>query len=122
MVALGAYELSGVDWRGLRTQPLSEPTNAALAFVFFVPPAILTLLAAMSFLVLRRRGWLLAAISQGVTVAVCLWLYSQYQPNYVYPIMVFGVIVILYLNVHDVRAAFQEAPRRLDGARTRDAA
>ncbi len=74
--------------------------------MFFVPPVILTLLAAMGFLVAAARGWLLAAISQGVVVAMGLWLYAEYEPIYVYPIMAYAVLVILYLNVHDVRAVF----------------
>jgi uncharacterized membrane protein YqhA len=60
----------------------------------------------LGFLLLRRRGWLLAAISQGAVVATGLWLYAAYEPVYVYPIMAYAVLMILYLNVHDVRAVF----------------
>ncbi len=59
---------------------------------------------------LRRKGWLLAAIGQGLSVAVCLWLYSELQPWYVYPIMAYCTLMILYLNSHDVRMMF--LPRR----------
>jgi hypothetical protein len=79
----------------------------AVAFILFVPSAVLTLLSALSFLVLRRRGWLLAAIGQGLGLAVCLWLYSRFQPWYVYPIMAYCTLMILYLNSHDVRVVFR---------------
>src|SRR5829696_1671702 len=47
-----------------------------------------------------------AAIAQGLSLAVSLWLYSWFQPNYVYPIMAYCVIMILYLNSREVRVAF----------------
>ncbi len=72
----------------------------------FVPSGILTLMSAFSFLFMRRRGWLLAAIAQGLSLAVSLWLYSWFQPSYVYPIMAYCVLMILYLNSHDVRVVF----------------
>ena len=122
IAALGAYEYSRVDWRRVlsaREVP-SRDVVEALAMVLFVPAVALTLLSALGFLLLRRRGWLLAAISQGAVVAVCLWLYVQYEPIYVYPIMAYAVLMILYLNVHDVRAVFypgsrkgSRAPRRM---------
>ena len=60
----------------------------------------------MSFLVLRRKGWLLAAIAQGLSLGCLLWLYTLFQPGYVYPIMAYCVLMILYLNSHDVRVVF----------------
>ena len=111
VVGLGAYEFLQVDWRRVRFE--EEPSRQvieAAAFVFFAPPVVLTLLSALSFLLLRRRGWLLAAIAQGLSVAVCLWLYSAFQPGYVYPIMAYCVLMILYLNSNDVRVVFH--PRR----------
>ncbi len=107
LVGLGAYEFLQVDWRRIDfdEQPSQQVIEAA-AFVLFAPPAVLTLLSALSFLLLRRKGWLLAAIAQGLSLAVCLWLYSQFQPVYVYPIMAYCVLMILYLNSHDVRVVF----------------
>ena len=110
LVGLGAHKVLQVDWRQVDIDRLSQQAIEAGAFVLFAPPAVLTLLSALSFLLLRRRGWLLAAIAQGLSVAVCLWLYSQFQPVYVYPIMAYCVLMILYLNSHDVRVVFH--PRR----------
>jgi uncharacterized MnhB-related membrane protein len=89
LVALGGYEFWQVDWRGIDPNNLSQRMVEALVYALFIPPAILTVLSAMSFLFLRRRGWLLAAIAQGVSLAVSLWLYTLFQPGYVYPIMAY---------------------------------
>jgi hypothetical protein len=110
IMGLGANEFTHVDWRQIDIDEPSRQTIEAGVFVLFAPPAVLTLLSALSFLLLRRKGWLLAAIAQGWSVAVCLWLYSQFQPLYVYPIMAYCVLMILYLNSHDVRMVFH--PRR----------
>lgn len=113
-LAFGAYELLRVDWRRIastRTVP-SRDVIETLAMLMFAPAVVLTLLAALGLLLLRRRGWLLAAISQGVAVATGLWIYATYEPLYVYPIMAYAVLMILYLNVHDVRAVFYPGARK----------
>jgi hypothetical protein len=111
LVALGAHEALQVDWRGLSSETAtSRPVIEALTLALFIPPAVMTLMSALGFLLLRRRGWLLAAISQGLSLGVCLWLYSQLQPWYVYPIMAYCILMILYLNSQDVRVVFH--PRR----------
>ncbi len=114
IAAYGAYELSRVDWRSVvaaREVPSGEVVDALL-LVLFAPAVVLTLLASLGFLLLQRRGWLLAAISQGAVVATGLWLYAAYGPVYVYPIMAYAVLMILYLNVHDVRAVFYPGDRK----------
>jgi hypothetical protein len=113
VAALAAYEFSRVDWRRVLSAQVvpSREVIEALALILFVPAVALTLLSALGFLLLRRRGWLLAAISQGLVVATCLWLYTEYEPVYVYPIMAYAVLMILYLNVHDVRAVFYPGDR-----------
>jgi ABC-type thiamin/hydroxymethylpyrimidine transport system permease subunit len=79
-------------------------------YALFIPSGILTLMSAFSFLVMRRKGWLLAAMAQGLSLAVSLWLYSWFQPGYVYPIMAYCVLMILYLNSNDVRVVFLSRP------------
>lgn len=118
IVALGGYEFFQLDWRALDLDDPSQREIEAAVFALLVPSAILTLMSAMSFLFLRRRGWLMAAIAQGLSLAVCLWLYTLFQPDYVYPIMAFCILMILYLNSHDVRVVFH--PRR-SAARHRSA-
>ena len=113
LAALGAYEFLRVDWRRFVAAREAPPENVveALALILLAPAAGLTLLAAMSLLLLRRRGWLMAAISQGLVVGTCLWLYVEYEPLYVYPIMAYAVLMILYLNVNDVRTVFYPGER-----------
>ncbi len=110
LVVLGAYEFLQIDWRGIEMQGRQHRAVEAAVFALFIPSAILTLLAAFSFLLLHQRGWLLAAIAQGLSLAVCLWLYALFQPGYVYPIMGYCVLMVLYLNSQEVRVVFQ--PRR----------
>ena len=120
LVALGAYEFAQVDWQRLDLEaPPPQAVIEVAAFAVFAPPAVLTLLSGLSFLLLRRRGWLLSAIAQGLSLAACLWLYTLFQPGYVYPIMAYCIVMILYLNSHDVRVVFRrgrEAEQGLGGA------
>lgn len=101
-----AYELSRVDWRQLDPESPSARAIGAATSLLFAPPAALALLAALGFLFMSRRGWILAALSQGASLAICLWLYSNSAPLYVYPVMVFCILMVLYLNSHDVRVVF----------------
>ncbi len=111
LAGLGAYEFTHVDLQRLRLDATpSRQVIEVLAFALFVPSAVLTLLSALSFLLLRRKGWVLAALGQGLNVAICLWLYTQLQPWYVYPVMAYCTLMILYLNSRDVRARLH--PRR----------
>ncbi len=111
LAGLGAYEFTHIDLQRVRLDATpSQQVIEVLAFALFVPSGVLTLLSALSFLLLRRKGWVLAAIGQGLSVAICLWLYTELQPWYVYPIMAYCTLMILYLNSHDVRMMFR--PRR----------
>ena len=111
LIALGTYEFVRVDWQRIELDATPPPQAIeVLTFVLFAPSAVLTLLSALSFLLLRRRGWILAALGQGLCLAVCLWFYSRLQPWYVYPLMAYSTLMILYLNSHDVRTRFY--PRR----------
>jgi hypothetical protein len=106
LVLIGARDFSQVYWRGLELGSRHYEAAEVAVYALFIPSGILTLMSAFSFLVMRRRGWLLAAIAQGLSLAVSLWLYSWFQPGYVYPIMAYCVLMILYLNSHDVRVVF----------------
>ena len=113
LVLIGAREFSQIYWRGLELGSRQYEAAEVAVYALFVPSGILTLMSAMSFLFMRRKGWLLAAIAQGLSLAVSLWLYSWFQPGYVYPIMAYCVLMILYLNSNDVRLVF--LPRRDSG-------
>jgi hypothetical protein len=83
--------------------------EAVIFIVFFFPPTVLTFLAGLSLLLLKRRGWLLAAIAQGLSLGICLFIYTNPEietQGYIYPIMVYCLVMILYLNSQDVRVVF----------------
>ena len=112
LVAIGGFEFFQVHWKGLNLEGSRHNDVEIAVYALFIPSGILTLMSAFSFLFMRRRGWLLAAIAQGLSLAVCLWLYSLFQPGYVYPIMGYCVLMILYLNSQDVRMVFQSRQSR----------
>jgi hypothetical protein len=70
--------------------------------VLFVPPAALMFVSGVWFL-LRRGGWVVASVSQGLCIGACLLLYLGSAPVFIYPIMAYCVLAILYLNSRDVR-------------------
>lgn len=108
-----AYELTRVDWRQVDLGAPSGQAVEAATSLLFAPPAVLAFLAGLGFLFLSRRGWILAALSQGASLAICLWLYSGPAPLYIYPVMVYCILMVLYLNSQDVRMVFhsgREAP------------
>ena len=119
LMGLGVYFFGRVDWdRALVTsgqgqihvQTIDEPLlklleQAALFAIFFLPSAVLLLLAGLSFLV-RRRGWLLATTAQSLILLVCLFAYPDPRPGFTYPFIAYCILMVLYLNSRSVRAAF----------------
>lgn len=91
---------SNVRMRGAVPEGLPE---AGYVTVFFGAPAALAVLAALVFFVLYRRGWLLAMMVQSLTLLACLGLYFRDDPAYIYPIMVYSVLMVLFLNSSEVR-------------------
>ena len=120
LASIGVYEFARVDWDQLvfeqhgsevTLQTESEQVAEAIVFiVFFFAPAVLMFLAGLSLLLLKRRGWLLAAIAQGLCLGVCLFIYTNPELNtqgYIYPIMIYCILMVLYLNSHEVRVVFR---------------
>jgi hypothetical protein len=117
LVGIGIYLFSSIDWDRLLALiddqvqtlpgPLENQLEQAILFViFFLPPAVLLLLAGLSFVFLRRRGWLLASVAQGVVLLACLFFYPDPRPGYTYPIIAYCILMVLYLNSQGVRAVF----------------
>ena len=120
LMGLGVYVFGRVDWdRALVTsgqgqihvQTIDESLlklleQAALFTIFFLPSAVLLLLAGLSFLVVRRRGWLLATTAQSLILLVCLFAYPDPRPGFAYPFIAYCILMVLYLNSRGVRAAF----------------
>ena len=80
--------------------------QAILFAIFFLPPAVLLLFAGLGFLLLRRRGWLLASVAQGLTLLACLFYYPDPRPGFTYPIIAYCILMVLYLNSQGVRVVF----------------
>jgi hypothetical protein len=135
LAGIGAYGIYKVDWQEIQQQIEAEATlppelaeaaeQAILVTLILALPAILAILAALGFFLLFRVGWLLAMIVQALTLLACLLLYGEWEavlyqePVFIYPVMLFCILMTLYLNSSDVRAAFQVKPRA--GARRREA-
>jgi hypothetical protein len=73
----------------------------------FALPLLLISLAAVSFLIGYRRGWHLAMIAQGIVLYASLTLYFSRNQAILYPIMIFSLIMIFYLNSPAVRQVFR---------------
>jgi hypothetical protein len=120
LVCIGVYLFATIDWDRVLTLsndqvqtlpdlpgPLEMQLEQAILFaVYFLPPAVLLLVAGLGFLLLRRRGWLLASIAQSVVLLVCLFSYPDPRPGFAYPIIAYCILMVLYLNSQDVRAVF----------------
>jgi len=46
-------------------------------------------------------------LAQGLNLALALLLYFGGRPAFVYPMMLYGVFMVLYLHQADVQAAFR---------------
>ncbi len=125
---IGAYNVYQVDWQQVQQQAettaslspeLVEAIRQTAAVVLLLgPPAVLALLAAFGFLFMLRVGWLLAMIVQALTLLACLLLYAEWEellpeePMFVYPVMLYCIVMVLYLNSSDIRVAFHVRRRR----------
>src|SRR5215208_8063834 len=121
LMGLGVYFFGRVDWdRALVTsgqgeidiqtidEPLLKLIEQAVQFaIFFLPSAVLLLLVGLSFLVFRRRGWLLASTAQSLILLACLFAYPDPRPGFAYPFIAYCILMVLYLNSRDVRTAVQ---------------
>jgi MFS family permease len=120
MVGIGVWLFSRFDWdRALRITsgsgkinvqtvegPWLEPLVQALLFaIYFLGPGILLLLAGLGFVLLRRRGWMLASVAQALIMLSCLFFYGDSRPWFAYPLIAYSILMILLLNSRSVRAA-----------------
>ena len=119
---ISAYSIYQIDWQQVQQQAETDGTlspelttaieHTAVTVFTLGPPAVLALLAALGFLFLFRIGWLLAMTVQVLTLLACLLLYSDWRPVsdwdpvFIYPVMLYCIVMVLYLNSSDVRAAF----------------
>lgn len=112
LVSVSLSKSTQINWQqAIRSESLSaQALEAAVISSMFIPLAVLAVIAALGMLWVFRIGWLLAMIAQALILLDCLALYFQQKPGFVYPIMLSGVILVLYLNSFDVRLAFHVRP------------
>jgi hypothetical protein len=116
MVGIGVWLFTGIDWDRVMAlanapetfpEPLAVQVARVIQYViYFLAPAILLLLAGLGFVLLRRRGWMLASVAQALTMMACLFFYGDSRPEFAYPIIAYCILMILYLNSQGVRAVF----------------
>jgi hypothetical protein len=119
LVGIGVLLLGGIEWdqvlditreqgqaraRTIDGPLLKELERAVLFVVYFVAPAVLSLLAGLGFVLLRRRGWMLASVAQALIMLVCLFFYGDSRPWFAYPLIAYSILMILLLNSRSVRA------------------
>jgi len=118
MVALGAWLYASIDWSMIMNvsnkpgqillntndkETLRQFERAAVFTIYFLGPVVLLLLASLGFVLLRRRGWMLASVAQALIMLACLFYYGAARPWFAYPIIAYCILMILLLNSRSVR-------------------
>src|SRR5829696_5904277 len=127
MVGFGVWLFSTIDWDRILTlaneqaqdlpKPLERQLEQAILYaIYFLPPAILLLLAGLGFVLLRHRGWMLASVAQALIMMACLFFYTDPRPWFAYPIL-----MILYLNSQGVRTVVHSRRMTPAGGRSETA-
>ena len=132
MVGLGVWLTTRVNWdralvltsgqgqvnvRSVEGPWLKALERSIVFDVYFLVPMILLLLAGLGFVLLRRRGWMLASVAQSLIMLACLFYYGDSRPWFAYPLIAYSILMILLLNSRSVRAVVHR--RRLTPAEAR---
>jgi hypothetical protein len=119
MVGLGVWLTTRVNWdravvltsgqgqvnvRSVEGPWLKALEQSLLFDIYFLVPMILLLLAGLGFVLLRRRGWMLASVAQSLIMLACLFYYGDSRPWFAYPLIAYCILMILFLNSRSVRA------------------
>lgn len=98
--------------------PTVSLTGALLASATLVM-GLVSLVSGVGILLLRQWAWLMAMIAQGINLAAELIDYTRGEANYLS--MLASVIIVLYLNMRDIRRALSAAQHHIDPASVRTA-
>jgi hypothetical protein len=92
---------------GAEIKKIATETDVGRYKSLFNPIGALIALSAIAYFFRFRSGWLVALLLEGVVLYVCLSLYfgNQFIPL-IYPIMLYGIFMVLFLNSGAVRKAF----------------
>ncbi len=97
----------GIDVRSVEGPWLKALEQSLLFDIYFLVPMILLLLAGLGFVLLRRRGWMLASVAQSLIMLACLFYYGDSRPWFAYPLIAYSILMILLLNSRSVRAVIR---------------
>lgn len=76
------------------------------------------LVSAVGVLFLLRAGWALAMLSQALIIVFGLIVYIDLGIDLLFPVMVFAIVLVFFLNSQRVRLGFQRRKRMVDSAQT----
>jgi hypothetical protein len=83
-------------------------TVSAEIFLTFTVLSILAGLAALGFFFLQQTGWLLAIVTQGVSLTIAIFIYFiGSHPLLAQITMAYCIFMVLYLNLLVIRSAFR---------------
>ncbi|GEM_PF-1371964 len=128
LVGAAVFTSAQIDWLA-ETAPLSMemPQDQILTLLssramdtlvvsgFYLFGAALAGAAGIGFFFLWRLGWLLAIFTQGMVLLVSLLFYFRWKPPVVYPVLLYSIILVLYLNSFGVQAVFHDRAQRRAG-------
>jgi len=86
--------------------------------LLIVLQGLLAISSGLGLLRVQPAAWVIAMSVQGIQLLVALILYFTHKPGYVYPIMAYGVLMVLYLRYSPVADAFMEQRPQVQERRT----
>lgn len=92
--------IKGVDYIPL---PLVESISSAIILIAI---GGLMILVSLALIGLYRWAWLVSMSLQGLGLFLGIVNYMRHHPNYIG--MVLGILIVFYLNLDEVQAAFQD--------------
>jgi small-conductance mechanosensitive channel len=111
LLGFGIYLVQTSGWeqqvtfaRAFKFMPFAM-VDSMVSGVVTVCLALLGVIIALALLGMRSWAWLAAICLQGVGLASALYAFFRDRPNYFG--MLIGILLVLYLNQHEVRAAFR---------------
>jgi len=108
LLGLAAYHITLADF-SLVLSPFDlilEHPNEFMGISYGVLGA-LGIFASISFFHLWKFAWILAILQQFIILAVAIALYFQGKPFFIFPMMIYGIMMVIYLNYSDVINSFQ---------------
>jgi hypothetical protein len=111
LLGFGIYLVQTSGWaqhvtfaRAFRFMPFAL-VDSMVSGIVMVVLAVLGVMIAVALLGMRPWAWLAAICLQGIGLASALYGYFRNRPNFFG--MLIGILLVLYLNQHEVRAAFR---------------